>query len=54
MKPIQSITFAVNSSKPGAAAVAESLAALAEREGVATHILKNYPLTADALIGQDL
>ena len=54
MKPIQSITFAVNSSKPGAAAVAESLAALAEREGVATHILKDYPLTADALIGQDL
>ena len=54
MKPIQSITFAVNSSKPGAAAVAESLAALAEREGVATHILKGYPLTADALIGQDL
>ena len=30
MKPIQTITFAVNSSKPGAAAVAESLAELVE------------------------
>ena len=54
MKPIQSITFAVNSSKPGAAAVAESLARLVEREGVTTRITQDYPLPADALIGQDL
>jgi NAD+ kinase len=54
MKPIQSITFAVNASKLGAAAVAESLAALVEREGVTTHITQDYPLPADALIGQDL
>jgi NAD+ kinase len=54
MKSIRSITFAVNSSKPGAAAVAESLAALAKREGVETRITKDYPLAADALIGQDL
>jgi len=54
MKPIQSITFAVNSSKPGAAAVAESLARLVEREGATTRITQDYPLPADALIGQDL
>jgi NAD+ kinase len=54
MKPIQSITFAVNASKLGAAAVAESLAALVEREGVTTRITQDYPLPADALIGQDL
>ncbi len=54
MKPIQSITFAVNSSKPGAAVVAETLAKLAERKGVATRITQDYPLSADALIGQDL
>ena len=54
MKPIQSITFAVNASKHGAAAVAKSLAALVEREGVTTRITQDYPLPADALIGQDL
>ena len=54
MKPIQSITFAVNSSKPGAAAIAQSLAALAQRKGVATRITEDYPLAADALVGQDL
>jgi NAD+ kinase len=54
MKPIQSITFAVNSSKPGAAAVAHSLAELAEREGVKTTISTDYPLSINALAGQDL
>ena len=54
MKSIQSITFAVNSSKPGAAAAAQSLAAQVERQGVATHITDDYPLPPAALIGQDL
>lgn len=54
MKPIQSITFAVNTSKAGAQAVAESLAALAQSEGVATRISTDYPLPIDALSGQDL
>lgn len=54
MKSIQSITFAVNSSKPGAAAAAQSLAAQVERQGVATHITDDYPLPPSALIGQDL
>lgn len=54
MKSIESITFAVNSSKPGAAAVAASLAALAERTGVQTQIRHDYPLPPEALIGQDL
>lgn len=54
MKPIESITFAVNSSKPGAAAVAASLAGLVEREGVQTQIRQDYPLPLNALIGQDL
>ena len=54
MKPIQSITFAVNSSKCCAAEVAQSLAALAQREGVEKRITEDYPLTAKALVGQDL
>lgn len=54
MKSIQSITFAVNSSKPGATAAAQSLAAQVERQGVATHITDDYPLPPTALIGQDL
>ena len=54
MKSIQSITFAVNSSKSGAAAAAQSLAAQVERQGVATHITDDYPLPPAALIGQDL
>ena len=54
MKSIQSITFAVNSSKPGATAAAQSLAAQVERQGVATHITDDYPLPPAALIGQDL
>jgi NAD+ kinase len=54
MKPIQSITFAVNSSKPGAATAARNLAEIAKREGVATTISTDYPLPIDALRGQDL
>ncbi len=54
MKPIQSITFAVNSSKPGTTKVAENLAKIVELEGVKTQLLKDYPLPKDSLKGQDL
>ncbi len=54
MKPIQSITFAVNSSKPGAEEAARYLAGIAECEGVQTRITSEYPLSTDALKGQDL
>lgn len=54
MKPIQSITFAVNTSKPGAEDTARYLAGLAKCEGVSTQIITEYPLPSDALDGQDL
>jgi len=54
MKAIQSITFAVNSTKPGAEEAARFLAGLAECEGVNTRISTVYPLPANALAGQDL
>ena len=54
MKPIQSITFAVNSSKPGAVKVAENLAEIVKLEGVKTKLLKDYPIPKDSLKGQDL
>ena len=54
MKPIRSITFAVNSSKPGAIKVAENLAKIVKLEGVKTQLLKDYPLPKDSLKGQDL
>ncbi|MEM8866914.1 MAG: NAD(+)/NADH kinase [Verrucomicrobiota bacterium] len=54
MKAIQSITFAVNDSKPGAEDAARYLAAIAECEGVQTQITTEYPLPANALEGQDL
>lgn len=54
MKPIRSITFAVNTSKPGTKDVAQSLAKIAEHEGVSTKICTDYPLPIDALDGQDL
>ena len=54
MQTIQLITFAVNSSKPEAAAVALNLSKIAEREGVKTRILHDYPLPADSLLGQDM
>lgn len=54
MKPIQTITFAVNSSKPGASEIAASLAKIVDAEGIETRILKDYPLPVDALKGQDL
>lgn len=54
MKPIQRITFAVNTSKPGAQEIARYLAGLAECEGVQTRIHTEYPLSADALNDQDL
>jgi NAD+ kinase len=54
MKAIQSITFAVNTTKPGAEEAARYLAGIAECEGVQTTISNEYPLQSDALIGQDL
>jgi NAD+ kinase len=54
MQPIQTITFAVNSTKPGAEDAARYLAGLAECEGVKTTIRSDYPLKANALAGQDL
>lgn len=54
MKPIQTITFAVNKTKPGAGEAARYLAGLADCEGVKTTIRSEYPLKPDALEGQDL
>lgn len=54
MKAIQTITFAVNSTKPGAQEAARFLAGIAECEGVKTKSLTDYPLPPDALEGQDL
>jgi NAD+ kinase len=54
MKTIQSITFVVNSSKPGAEAAAAHLAAICQTEGAKTAITTAFPLEADALLGQDL
>jgi NAD+ kinase len=54
MKVIETITFAVNSTKPGAKEAARYLSGLAECEGVKTKSLTDYPLPPDALEGQDL
>lgn len=54
MKPIQSITFAINSSKSGAAEAAENIAGIVEDKGCKTKISKEYPLPKDALEGQDM
>lgn len=54
MKAIRTITFAVNSTKPGALEAARYLAGLAECEGVETKSSTDYPLPPDALLGQDL
>lgn len=54
MQAIQSITFAVNTTKPGAEEAARYLAGIAECEGVQTTITTDYPLAPDALTGQDL
>lgn len=54
MDPIRTISFAVNTTKPGAREVARFLAGIAECEGAQTRILTDYPLPADALEGQDL
>ncbi|MFU8849141.1 MAG: NAD(+)/NADH kinase [Opitutales bacterium] len=54
MKAIQSITFAVNTTKPGALEAAQFLAGIAEREGVKTSIHTDYPLGPEATMGQDL
>lgn len=54
MKAIQTITFAVNTTKPGALEAARFLAGIAECEGVKTVISTDYPLSADAIVEQDL
>lgn len=54
MQPIQTITFAVNTTKPGAEEAARYLAGIAQCEGVQTTISNDYPLKPDALKGQDL
>lgn len=54
MQTIQTITFAVNTTKPGAEEAARYLAGIAECEGVRTTISSEYPLQPDALKGQDL
>jgi len=54
MNAIQSITFAVNRTKPGAEAAARFLAGIAECEGVATKVSTDYPLPPQTLDGQDL
>jgi NAD+ kinase len=54
MKPIESIAFAVNTSKPGAGDVVRYLAGIADCEGVRTEAFEAYPLPAEALNGFDL
>ncbi|MEO0508385.1 MAG: NAD(+)/NADH kinase [Verrucomicrobiota bacterium] len=54
MQAIQSITFAVNTTKQGTEETARFLAGLADCEGVKTSISTEYPLPSNALAGQDL
>jgi len=54
MTPIRSITFAVNTTKPGAQEAAEALAKIARDEGAEARIHTDYPLPSRALEGQDL
>lgn len=54
MQPIKTITFAVNTTKPGAEEAARYLAGIAECEGVETRITTDYPLASNGLDGQDL
>lgn len=54
MKPIETITFAVNMTKPGAEEAARFLAGIADCEGVRTKVATDYPLKTSALEGQDL
>lgn len=54
MQAIKTITFAVNTTKPGSLEAARYLAGIGECEGAQTRITTDYPLSADALEGQDL
>jgi NAD+ kinase len=54
MSPIRRITFVVNTSKPGAADAARTLAGIAECEAAAVSVRHDYPLPTDALEGEDL
>jgi NAD+ kinase len=54
MNPIQKISFAINTTKPGAEEVARFLAGIAACEGASTRLITDYPLAPEALSGQDL
>lgn len=54
MAPIKTITFAINTSKPGAIEAARYLAGIADCEGAQTTFREDYPLPPNALDGQDL
>ena len=54
MNPIRKISFAVNTTKPGAEQVAGFLAGVAECEGASARLITDYPLSPQALEGQDL
>lgn len=54
MEPIRSITFVVNTTKPGAKEAARYLAGLADCEGVTATITTEYPLRPETLKDQDL
>ena len=54
MNPIRKISFAVNTMKPGAEEVARFLAGVAECEGASARLITDYPLSPQALEGQDL
>ncbi len=54
MKTIQTITFAVNTTKPGALEAARFLAGIAKCEGVKSTVLTEYPLPSNATMEQDL
>ena len=53
MPPIRKIAFVVNDPKPGAAALAEDLMAIARAAGVAVIATRVHPVAADFLVGQD-
>ncbi len=53
MPPIRKIAFVVNDPKPGAAALAEDLMAIARAAGVAVIATRVHPVAADFLVGQE-
>ncbi len=53
MPPIRKLAFVVNDPKPGAAALAEDLMAIARTAGVAVIATRVHPVAVDFLAGQD-